>query len=153
MNHILRDIKLSKLTDTPMSDEASKLVKFWDELWCDMKVHIDANKGEIKCWKDGYKYYYFAQDDKNGSLWCDYYKVWLFFEEELGLDYSEIQGLIQYMVDKTLNCGVNTPLPVYLFSLLKVDKTLNCGVNTPGKGIYSPRYLVDKTLKCYVNDQ
>ena len=109
MNYILRDIKLSKLMGTPLSYEASKFIKFWDGLWTDMKVVVDVNKGEIKCWKDGYDYYYFCQKDKNYHLWCDHYEVWSFFSEELELDYTEIHELIQYMVGETLNCEVNTP--------------------------------------------
>ena len=109
MNHILRDIKLSKLTEIPMSTKASRFVKFWDELWTGMKVKIDPIKGEIKCWKDDHDCYYFRQDDKNDRLWCNYNKVWSFFDRKLGLDYTDIQELIHYMVDKTLNCEVNTP--------------------------------------------
>ena len=108
--YILRDIKLSKLTDTPMSDKATKFIEFWDDLWCDMKVNVDVNKGEIRCWKDDFDYHYFRQDDKKGHLWCNYYKVWLFFETELGLEHVEIQEFIQTMVVKTLNCEVNTPI-------------------------------------------
>ena len=126
MNHILREIKLSKLTDTPMSEQATMLVKFWDELWADMKVKIDPPKGEIKCWKDDYDYYYFQQDNKNDSLWCNYAKVWSFFSEELELDYTEIQELIQTMVDKTLNCKVNTPRTTLLSDMFEVNETLNC---------------------------
>ena len=131
MNHILRDIKLSKLTDTPMSDDASKLIKFWNNIWLDMKVSVDVDKGEIKCWKDGYDYYYFIQVDKNDDLWCNYDKVWLFFIDDLGLEYDETQELVQYMVDKTLNCRVNTPQYEFISFQNMVDKTLNCRVNTP----------------------
>ena len=131
MNHILRDIKLSKLTGTPMSEEASKFVKFWDDLWADMKVKIDPSKGEIKCWKDGYDYYYFYQDDKNDNLWCDRYRVWPFFQYDLYLNYTETQELIQYMVDETLNCEANTPKKWRIRYDLSVDKTLNCEVSTP----------------------
>ena len=109
MEHILRDIKLSELTGTPMSDEASRLVKFWDELWTDMRVSIDADKGEIKCWKEGHDYYYFLQEDKNDRLWCNYGKVWSFFLKDFDLKYTEIQELLQTMVGKTLNCDTNTP--------------------------------------------
>ena len=110
MNSILRDIKLSKLTGTPLSDETSKFIEFWNSLWSDMKVDIDASKGEIKCWKDGHVYYYFIQDNKYDSMWCDLEKVWSFFIDELGLDYGEIQELIQHMVGETLKCRVNTPV-------------------------------------------
>ena len=109
MNYLLRDIKLSKLTNIPLVGDASKLVKFWEELCCDMEVKVDPSKGEIRCWKNNYDYYYFIQDDKNSEMWCNYAKVWLFFDNELRLDYDEIQELIQYMLNKSLNHVVNTP--------------------------------------------
>ena len=125
MNHILRDIKLSELTDTPMSDGASKFNKFWDDLWSDMEVSINVDKEEIKCWKDGCDYYYFLQEDKNDHLWCDYDKVWSFPRYDLGLEYGETQELVQYMMDKTLNCRLNTPIPAMAITSKAVDKTLN----------------------------
>ena len=109
MNYILREIKLSKLTDTPISDEATKLIKFWNDLWCDMKVSIDTDKGEIKCWKEDYDYYYFQQDDKNDYFWCDYYEIWIFFRDDLELTYNETQELIQHMVAMALNHKANVP--------------------------------------------
>ena len=110
MNHILRDIKLSKLTNITPNIDTEKFLNFWDDLWRDMKVDIDAEKGEIKCWKEGYDYYYFRQYDKNGNLWCDHKKIWLFLSCVLELKYYDKQDLIQYMVAKRLNCVVNTPI-------------------------------------------
>ena len=110
MYHILREIKLSKLTDTPMSDDTSKLVEFWGELWIGMKVSVDPTKGEIKCWKEDYDHYYFLQVDKNDYLWCDYYGLWSLFRKNFSLNYGEIQEFIQYMVGVSLNYGVNTPI-------------------------------------------
>ena len=76
MNYILREIKLYKLTGIPLSDEASKFIEFWDRLWDDMKTDIDTDKGEIKCRKEDYIYFY--QRDKNSTMWCNYHKVWSF---------------------------------------------------------------------------
>ena len=167
--YILRDIKLSKLTGTPLSGEASRFIEFWDDLWADMKVKIDPIKGEIRCWKDDYDYYYFQQDDKNDNLWCDRYRVWSFFRDDFDLKYTETQELIQYMVDKTLNCEVSTPWRLYPIQRFKVDKTLNCKVGTPCKlllshitkvdcevstpinGLWQHLQKVDKTLNCGVS--
>lgn len=108
MSYLIREIKISKFTKTPLSDEASKFIKFWGRLCNDMKIHVDNNKGEIRCCKDGYGYY-FLQDGKNDYFWCDSKNVWSFFEEELDINYKETQELIQYMVNKTLNLVINTP--------------------------------------------
>ena len=152
MNHILRDIKLSKITDTPLSEKASKIINFWDGLWTDMKVIVDADKGEIKCWKNDYDYYYFHQDDKNSHLWCNHYRVWSFFRNELGIKYAEVQELIQYMVGETLNCGVNTPWNNRPFLGLSVSESLNCGVNTPTVVTANANSLVGETLRYKVNN-
>ena len=113
MNHILRDIKLSKLTGTPLSDDASKFVKFWDELWIDMKVVIDTEKGEIKCWKNDYSYYYyFYQKNKKATMWCNHRRVWSFFMNELKLEHVDAQEVTQYMLRETLKIEVNTPEPI-----------------------------------------
>ena len=143
MNYLLRDIKLSKLTGTPLSGKASRFIEFWDELWTDMKVKIDPTKGEIKCWKDDYDQYYFIQNDKNDNLWCNRYRVWLIFWDDFGLKYTETQELMQYMVDKTLNYVINTPTCQYSAILFSVDKTLNCEVNTPQWG-NSAMYKIDE---------
>ena len=135
MEHILRDIKLSKLTGAPPVGDADKLVKFWDELWFNMKMSIDPKKGEIKCWKEGYNYYYFHQNDKNDNLWCDCDKVWSFPHHDLDLTYTESQELIQYMVSETLNCKVNKPSNTSRNPFSKVSETLNCKVNKPHSGI------------------
>ena len=131
MKHILRDIKLSKLSGTPMSTKAYKLDEFWDELWCDMKVKIDPKKGEIRCWKDDYDYYHFYQDGRNDCLWCDNEKIWSFFRRDLGLNYDGTQELIHQMVSETLNCKVKTPFLAFRGFQKLVSETLNCKVKTP----------------------
>ena len=152
MNHILREIKLSNLTDTPMSEEATKLVEFWDELWTDMKVKVDPSKGEIRCWKDDYKYYYFRQDDRNDCLWCDTEKIWSFFRLELGLNYSDTQELVHQMVGETLNCKVNTPPAPDAIPSSLVGETLNYKVNIPISLVgYRKGSSVSKTLNCVAN--
>ena len=124
MNDILREIKLSKLTDTPMSDNATKLTKFWDELWSDMEVYVDNNKGEIGCCKDdGCDYYYFYQHSKDGLLWCNCDKVWSFFRDSLSLEHNEIQKLIQIMVSETLNYKVNIPIEMTYINQIRQSKT------------------------------
>ena len=151
MIHILREIKLSNLTDTPMSTKATKLVEFWGELWSGMKVKIDPKKGEIRCWRDDYDYYYFYQEDRNDYLWCDTEKIWSFFRRDLGLNYDGTQELIHQMVDETLNYIVNTPISSISPTNLLVDETLNYIVNTPRREKWINCPTVDETLKCKVN--
>ena len=117
MNHILRDIKLSKLTGTPLSEKTSKVIKFWDELWVDMKVVINTEKGEIKCWKDDYDYYYFYQKNKKATMWCNHRGVWSFFMNELKINHVDVQEVTQYMLRETLKSEVSTPQWTYSFPI------------------------------------
>ena len=151
MIHIIRDIKLSKLTGISLNGEASKFIRFWNKIWCDMKIHVDADKGEIKCWKEGYDYYYFRQDNKNDNLWCDFEKVWSLLQYDSKFTYTETQELIQYMVNETLNYVVNTPRLSYKEINQKVYVTLNCVVNTPVYEVGMNIIAADKTLNCVVN--
>ena len=151
MNYILREIKLAKLIDAPLSDNATKLIEFWAELWSDMKVKIDPNEGKIRCWKDDYEYYYFCQVDKSARLWCDYNKVWRFFRDDLKFNPEETRMLIQYMVEETLSCEINTPLCKVIESVVKVKETLNCEVNTPNFRLVKIDEQVDATMNCEVS--
>ena len=151
MNLILRDIKLSKLTNIPPVGNASKLDKFWDRLWADMKVLIDPNEGEIKCWKDGYDYYYFSQINGKDRLWCNYDKVWSFFIYDLNLNFTETEELIQYMVHGTINCKVTSPPNIIRVIPTDVDSNLNCKVTTPLAVHLNTLIKVDDILKCKVN--
>ena len=149
--YILRDIKLYKLTEIPMSTKASRFVKFWDELWTGMKVKIDPTKGEIKCWKDDYDQYYFIQNDKNDYLWCDYHKVGSFFVDVLYFNYDDTLKLIQLMVGDTLNYVINTPYSEHRANLILVRDTLNYVINTPELATFNPTAGVGETFNYVVN--
>ena len=131
MNYILREIKLSNITGVPLSDDVTKLVEFWDGLWVDMKVVIDAEKGEIKCWKENYNYYYFYQKNKKATMWCNHRRVWSFFINELKLNHTDTQEVTQYMLGETLKSEVSTPQIMSVYELQKLGKTLKSEVSTP----------------------
>ena len=57
---------------------------------------------------------YMEQDPKNGWLWCSYGLIWLFFKDEIGLEYKDIQVLINERVEKAFNLKVGTPNRVFI---------------------------------------
>lgn len=109
-HNIIRDIKISKISNIPLNEESSKFVKFWDELWFDMKIEVYPQNGLIRCWKEGYNYYYFAQNSKyDDYLRCDYSKVWSFFKLELGFSYVETREFIHIMMREKIKCEICPP--------------------------------------------
>lgn len=105
MNDIIRDIKLAKTLGTEPSENAKKVINFFDELFNDMRVHVDYEFGRITCWKDNYKYY-FIQKNSNYSLKCGT-EVWKFFTQELYMNFSDTRTTIEYMLSDRLKIKVN----------------------------------------------
>ena len=44
--------------------------------------------------------WYFEQDEKTGRLWCQYYRVWSFFETNYSSKCSDIQLIIKSLMER-----------------------------------------------------
>ena len=51
----------------------------------------------------------YSQDRKNSIVWVKYARIWMFFEEIIGLDDMEIQGILKYWLEETYNLTGLTP--------------------------------------------
>jgi hypothetical protein len=49
------------------------------------------------------------QESKNGDYYINYYRIWLFFEDVMGYDYTEIQEIIKEWSGTTYNLRELTP--------------------------------------------
>ncbi|MHB8410271.1 MAG: hypothetical protein ACYDHY_19740, partial [Acidiferrobacterales bacterium] len=58
-------------------------------------------------------------------LWCDYYKVWLDFEKEYGMNYEQIQAFIKVQVEEHLKFKDVTPMSVLFLLTYLVAERLN----------------------------
>ena len=52
----------------------------------------------------------YSQDRKNSIVWVKYARIWMFFEEIIGLDDMEIQGILKYWLEETYNLTGLTPI-------------------------------------------
>ena len=48
-------------------------------------------------------------DEKNGYVYINYHRIWMFFKEVINIEYSEIQDIINKWLDETYNLTGLTP--------------------------------------------
>jgi hypothetical protein len=56
-----------------------------------------------------FSYYKKDQESKNGDYYINYYRIWSFFEDVMGYDYTEIQKIMKEWLDTTYNLRGLTP--------------------------------------------
>jgi hypothetical protein len=60
-------------------------------------------------------YYKEDQDSKNGYYYINYYRIWLFFEEIIGYNYTKTQQIIKEWLGTTYNLRGLTPFSAQNF--------------------------------------
>ena len=56
-----------------------------------------------------FSYYKKEQESKNGDYYINYYRIWSFFEDVMGYDYTEIQEIMKEWLGTTYNLRGLTP--------------------------------------------
>jgi hypothetical protein len=119
----------------PDKTKQDKVKKFFQDLFKELKETTSEKYPDRVFFytlnDDGSKKVWMEQDSENGYLWCRSNGFWSFFENEMGLNYSEIQTLMKTMVEQHLNREVGTPRWAGLFGYLMVEQHLNREVGTP----------------------
>ena len=59
--------------------------------------------------KDGNHLFYYYPNKKNGYVYINFYKIWMFFYEVIGMERDEIQGIIKDWLEETYNLIGLTP--------------------------------------------
>ena len=92
--------------------DIDKLRHNWEKPFLDLmggmerKVHPYDPHFTLWYKEDGW---YFEQDEKNGRLWCQYGRVWRFFEPNYSSNYTEIQVIIKYLMERHYKLRGLTP--------------------------------------------
>jgi len=63
------------------------------DMWDGMEIVVNSQNDRIVLQKGGE--WFFAQDTKNGILWCQHERVWSFLEKDMGMEYPEIREFIE----------------------------------------------------------
>jgi hypothetical protein len=59
--------------------------------------------------EDGSPLFMYYPDRINGIVYIDFYRIWLFFSEIIGMEYKEIQGIMKNWLGETYNIKGLTP--------------------------------------------
>jgi hypothetical protein len=54
--------------------------------------------------------FFYYQDSKNGYVYVNYERIWVFFESIFGLNYSDSQEIVKVWLEETYNLRGVTPL-------------------------------------------
>ena len=60
--------------------------------------------------KDRLPLFMYNQNEENGDVYINYYRIWVFFEKVIGLDNKVIQNIIKNWLEETYNIIGLTPL-------------------------------------------
>jgi hypothetical protein len=74
---------------------------------------------------------WFELNQKNNNLWCRYETVWRVFETEFGINYNEIQIIIQEQVEQAYGLKGITPLYEVAAGVLMVEQVYGLKGATP----------------------
>ena len=85
-----------------------------------------VEKGDRIYYVDKYNkpLFMYFQGKKNGDVYINYYRIWLFFKEVIGLEYSEIQEIIKNWLEETYNLKGLTPTTVHYSYQYNVGRDL-----------------------------
>jgi hypothetical protein len=132
MNKEVRRLKLELI----MKDEPGlrKVINFLDQ-WFIGTVKEERDNMVIY-WKesDFVFYYYKDRNEKNRLFWINRDKIWSFFISNFGYNYTDIQAIMLWYVERTQNLkGCNTNKNTFFFTWC-VERTHNLkGCNTEMK--------------------
>ena len=59
--------------------------------------------------KDRLPLFMYYQDKKNGNVYINYDRIWMFFSDVIGMEYKEIQGIMKNWLEQTYNLKGLTP--------------------------------------------
>lgn len=95
------------------TEKTENILNFFEELFHDLKETKDLeNPDRIIFYKDNEssKTIWMEEDIKKKRLWCRWNDLWSFFENEMNLNFSEIQYVMKTMVEQHTEREIGRPL-------------------------------------------
>lgn len=87
------------------------------------------------------------QDLKTKKFWIDYNQIWSFFESFFGMEYTEIQSIMNIWLEETDKLREYTPQPRAVELMDKLEETDKLSEYTPLGLFYPTPYLLEDTDK------
>ena len=120
--NIIRKLKISDIVPVEFSELEQGIIDIFNDNLSDLVVFIDESKpDEINYMKsDGT--FIMQQDNKNHILRVRYKGFWEVLESKFSMKYSDIQILIQYMIERAFKIKVSIPQQIYRLILHRVER-------------------------------
>ena len=111
--NLIRKIKISEIVPVEFSKTEQEIIELFNDKLKDLVVFIDESyPHEINYMKsDGTVI--MQQDNKNDKLLVIYLDFWS--DLNFNMYFTDIQILIQFMVERILKCKVSTTIPISRF--------------------------------------
>ena len=121
--------KIRKIIGT--NNNVLEIIKFFDNIFDQI---IIVENIHFTNYMIGNNIYF--QDQKNGYLWVNYYKIWSILYNQYSLNTLQIKGLIQIMVEVPYGLGPLTPNKLAEYNQALVEVPYGLGSLTPEIGNY-----------------
>ena len=87
----------------------------------------------------------YYQDSKNGNVYINYDRIWVFFESIFGLNTLQTKEILKVWLDETYNLRGVTPRLGSIVSSFSLDETYNLRGVTPSMSEISTPIPLDET--------
>ncbi len=81
----------------------------------DRTLYVDKNRKLL---------FMYCQGSKNGAVYINYERIWVFFESIFGLKDPQMQGILKVWLEETYNLRGVTPLPIFTEFSFHVERDL-----------------------------
>ena len=88
----------------------------------DKTFYVDENRKPL---------FYYYQDSKNGYVYINYDKIWVFFESIFGLNTLQTKEILKVWLEETYNLRGVTPYLQFLLQRTMLEETYNLRGVTP----------------------
>ena len=137
---IIREIKLSKLLNEPLSGDALIINDFFNDLLDGIKmVSLDKYPNSIFFTKSD-SVYYMRYNGKTNKLHCSYIKIWEFFKSNMIHDNDIISYLVKEIIEDRFKLDIGHPVSWRIPQPSLVENLLRQG---KGKPVFLPEYNFD----------
>ena len=149
--NLIRKLKISDIVPIEFTKQELEIVNLFNDKLSDLIIFINESyPDEINYMKpDGS--WIMQQDNKYDRLWIRYDGFWEVLESKFCMEYTDIQNLIQAMVERAFKHKVSTPVTKNNIIPVLVERAFKHKVSTPNSFVASNIMVVERAYKLKVS--
>ena len=149
--NLIRKLKISEIVPVKFTEHEQGIIDLFNEKLSDLIIFIDESRPLEINYKKPDGSCIMQQDNKNGLLWVKYEGFWEVLECEFSTEYTDIQNLIQAMVERAFKHKVSTPVTKNNIIPVLVERAFKHKVSTPNSFVASNIMVVERAYKLKVS--